>query len=358
MDLRHLFSGRKDVFGLDIGSTFVKAVQLQKDENGCYKLIAAQRTEIIPTNSNNRAKTESIVRAIRRCVQKGHIKTKYAVCGVYGPNVAARRFRFPALLQEEISDAVLFEAEQVCPFESGQFIVDYQLINNENSEKFNKTKKAEKTSGVLVAATPDVIGRKSQLTRAASLNCVLMDINGLALLNCLIGCQNLKEGETTAVLDIGSQFATLAILHDDGLPVVRDIAYAANEIIDKIAAENNRPAQEVRDFLSASNPQNNTIIDLTAPLEKACDKLIAEITETLRYYTIQEGSVVDKILVCGGFAGAKGLIDLLNAQLPPQVTLWNPLSRLKHDPEARGIEIIDEHGPSLVVAAGLAMRTI
>jgi type IV pilus assembly protein PilM len=355
LDLSRLFSGKKDIFGLDIGSTFVKAVQLQKDDNGRYKVIAVQRTKIISTTSNNRARTESIVRAIRHCVQKGRIKTKYAVCGVYGPNVAARRFRFPALLEEEISDAVLFEAEQVCPFESGHFIVDYQLINNKNSEKFNKTKK---TTGVLVAATPDVIGRKSQLTRAASLNCVLMDINGLALLNCLIGCQNLKDSETTAVLDIGSQFASLAILHNNGLPVVRDIAYAANEIIDKIATENNLPAQEVRDFLVLSNPQNNTITDLTAPLEKACDKLIAEITETLRYYTIQEGNVVDKILVCGGFAKAKGLIELLNAQLPPQVTLWNPLSSLEHDPNARGIEIIDEHGPSLVVAAGLAMRTI
>ncbi len=68
--------------------------------------------------------------------------------------------------------------------------------------------------------------------------------------------------------------------------------------------------------------------------------------------------MVDKILVCGGFAKAKGLIELLNAQLPPQVTLWNPLSNMEHDSNARGIEIIDEHGPSLAVAAGLAMRTI
>ncbi|MHC4195693.1 MAG: hypothetical protein ACYSQZ_07090 [Planctomycetota bacterium] len=94
MDLSHLFSGKKDVFGLDIGSTFVKAVQLQKEDNGRYKVIAVQRAEIVSASSNNRARTESIVRAIRHCVQKGRIKTKYAVCGVYGPNVAFREWPF------------------------------------------------------------------------------------------------------------------------------------------------------------------------------------------------------------------------------------------------------------------------
>ena len=38
--------------------------------------------------------------------------------------------------------------------------------------------------GVLVAATNEVVRNKTQLISNASLNCALMDIDGLALVNC------------------------------------------------------------------------------------------------------------------------------------------------------------------------------
>ena len=184
-----------------------------------------------------------------------------------------------------------------------------------------------------------------------------MDVDGLALANCFHGSENPVDGETIAILDVGSSFSNLAIIDDKGRPFVRDIAHAGEKIINDIAVEHNLSVEQVRQIV-CSSAQEQGIEQLPGALEKVSVKLISEITETLRYYAIQEGKVVDRIFVCGGFGCVKGFVELLNSQLPPHVLLWNPLKTMSYDLGTIGTEIIKEYGPSLALAAGLAMRTI
>ena len=359
MNFKHILSGKKDVLGLDIGSSFVKAVRLHHDENG-YKVISVGRSEIARTPSSADDDVDNIIAAIRKCVKSAQMKTKYAVCGVGGPDVALRCFNFPPLYQEEIANAVLLEAEQVCPFEKGQFIVDYQIIQDgmADDKNMDQAKPDDKTSGVLVAAMTSIIGRKNQLARKASLNCVLMDVDGLALLNCLIECQKRQPDQTVAILDVGSNVTNIAILGDNGLPFVRDIAHAADDIVRNIAAKYRLSADTVQDTLSGLDDTNQNAEIIKAGLFQAAGKLIDDITETLRFYSVQQTGAVSKLMVCGGFAQAEGFVKLLDNQLPPKVVLWNPFDKINFDDDVRGIEIVKEHGPSLALAAGLAMRTI
>lgn len=345
------------MFGLDIGSCYVKIVQLAVQEKG-YKVIAVERAKILETAEAPNANANTIT-AIQKCLSAAQIKTKYAVCGLCGPDVATRRFIFPSLTDEEIGNAVLFEAEQVCPFDSGKFIVDYQILplRDAVSKPADKPQQTNNSRGVLVSAAPGAIGRKSQLARAASISCVLMDVDGLALLNCFLGCEKLEKDQTIAILDVGSTFTNLAILTDNGLPFVRDISYAGDDITDYIATEHNLSLQVVRSILNGSKDQQDAKL-LAVGLQSACTKLITEITETLRYYAIQEGKTVNRMLVCGGFAQTEGFIGLLNTHLPVEVILWNPLKKMDYDIAPHEIEIINRHGPSLALAAGFAMRTI
>lgn len=359
MDLKKILAGKKDVFGLDIGSSYIKAVQLQLTETG-YKVIAANRVEIAFDSSSKRAETAKLIKTINNCVKSARIKTKYAVCGVCGPSVASRPFNFTSLQNQDIDNAVLREVEQVCPFDYGKFIVDYQLIDNNdgNPEKAADSEQNNNTQGVLVAATNDLIARKNKLARAAYFNCVLMDVDGLALLNCFLQCEENKEGQTTAILDVGSKFTNLSILNKNGPPFVRDVAHAGDEIISKIADEHKLSPQELQEVLSGTQDKKQNIGKFTDSLPQACTKLISDIMETLRYHMAQEGSGVDNIFVCGGFAQTEGFIELLDYRLPSKVVLWNPFKKMRYDSQTSGFEIIEKHGPSLALAAGLAMRTI
>jgi len=374
---RLLDFGKGDVLGLDIGSFAVKIVRLRKDDAG-YVVTGAGIANILPSEDSDNHRKIDTVKAIRQCLQLTGIKTELAVCGLSGPEVAVRDFEFPLLPPEEIEGAVLLEASQVCPFNSGDSAVDYQLISDGD----------DKTRGVLVAATNALIKSRIQLVEEASLKCVLMDIDGLALLNCFNGALNGNQksqsgsfksktlepsvptpaetsngvGQAVAILNVGSSYTTLAIMGDDGWPFIRDITYAGDDIIKQIATENGMSTEAVKGILSGdSAPAKTQFYD---SLKKACQKLIVDVAETFRYYAAHEKStLVDKILVCGGFALAKGFVELLNSRLSAEAVLWNPFDKIRCDAgcNPRGIiqkNILQKNGPAMAVAAGLAMRSI
>ncbi len=335
---------KTELLGLDIGSYAVKAVRLREDEAG-YTVTAAGITEIAVSEEDNNHR--NTVNAIRECIESTGRKMKLAVCGLSGPEVAVRDFEFPSLSNSEIDGAVLFEASQVCPFNAADSAVDYHLIPNDD----------DKTRGILVAATNASIKSKVQLTKDAALKCVLMDVEGLALLNCFNGLANDSEKSTVAILNIGGTHTTVAIIGNNGRPFIRDITYAGDDIIKQIAADKGMSTEDVKRILFGDSTASQ--INLKDSLEKACQKLIDDVSKTLRYYATQEQSrPVEKIFVCGGFVLTKGFIELLKRRLGAETVLWNPFEKIRCDTTQRFGDICNKKGPALAVAAGLAMRSV
>jgi Tfp pilus assembly PilM family ATPase len=62
--------------------------------------------------------------------------------------------------------------------------------------------------------------------------------------------------------------------------------------------------------------------------------------------------------VCGTFGMVKGFVDILSKQLPIKVVLWNPFDTMKCSVDRQCLEVIQTKGPAMVVAAGLAMRSV
>ncbi len=346
---------KTEVLGLDIGSSAVKVVCLRKDDTG-YAVTAAGIAEIDFGELSRAAASEedsnhrNTIKAIRECFASARGKTKLAVCGLSGPEVAVRNFEFPLLSTSEMDGAVLFEATQVCPFNAADSAVDYHLITDGD----------DKTRGILVAATNALIKSKVHLAREAALKCVLMDVDGLALLNCFNGLANESERSTTAILNVGSSGITVAIMGGNGWPFIRDMTFAGDNIIKQIAADKGISTEDIKGILFGDSTAAQ--MELHNSFEKACQKLIVGVSETLRYYAAQEsacgGMPVEKIFVCGGFALVRGFVELLNRRLGVEAVLWNPFEKIRCDAAQQFGDIFDKRGPALAVAAGLAMRSV
>jgi type IV pilus assembly protein PilM len=347
---RNINFRKNDILGLDIGSSAVKIVALRKNGAG-YSTTAAGIAEIATSKEDNSHQRLNTVKAIRECFAQTRAKTKLAVCGVSGPEVAVRDFEFPSLSGQEIAAAVLLEASQVCPFRAEDSAVDYQLIPNGD----------DNARGVLVAAMNTLITNKIQLAKEARLKCVLMDVDGLALLNCFKGLANGHEepeaGQTIAILNVGGSHTTLAIMDNDGWPFIRDMTCAGDDIVRQIAAENDTSAETVKGILSGDSTAVD--LDLHDSLEKACQKLTADVAGTLRYYAAQtKASNVEKLFVCGGFALARGFIELLNSRLGTESVLWNPFDKMRCSANRQCEDTLAKTGPAMAIAAGLAMRSV
>ncbi len=223
---------KEEVAGLDVGSSSVKLVQLKSGVGG-YLVSAACKVDIgITQHDDERARAAKTVATIKMCFERSKLESKQMVCGVCGPEVAVRPFSFPALPKEELSQAIMLEAEQVCPFDPAKNILEYQLMSSDSKSSENPDMK-----GVLVAATHEVVRGKAQLVSNASLNCALMDIDGLALVNCFSRTEHRKSGQTTALLNVGHTLTNLVVVNDKKPPFLRDITHGGSEIIEHFAAE-------------------------------------------------------------------------------------------------------------------------
>ncbi|MHC4116261.1 MAG: type IV pilus assembly protein PilM [Planctomycetota bacterium] len=346
---------RHEVMGLDIGSSAVKAVQLRRSQHG-WTVVAAAIAEISDERATDDPghKEAGDVRAINRCLRLAGMRTRLAVCGVGGPEVVVRNFGFSAVPADETEKAVLLEAKQVCPFNTDEIAVDYCLLDNSYG--------GAETTGYLVVATENLVKGKARLAKRAGLDCTLMDIDGLALLNCFKEVEQPSEKQETAILSVGSKHTTLAIEGKNGCPFIRDLSYAGDSIIEDVADRNNLETEEVSRILSAKAREIDP--DIRKSFEKACHRLVIDINKTFRYYAaVDRSSDIQKILVCGGFALFAGLAEFLDKQLPMKVGLWNPFDKMRCHAEHNhhGVllrNILQKHGPAMAIGAGLAMRNV
>jgi type IV pilus assembly protein PilM len=98
-----------------------------------------------------------------------------------------------------------------------------------------------------------------------------------------------------------------------------------------------------------------------AVLADALGDLISEIQDTFKYY-INRRIIprVDKVRLCGGTAKFPDIQEFFASQLGVACELWNPFARL----EVGGVagkyppNFLDELGPMMAVATGLAMRAL
>jgi type IV pilus assembly protein PilM len=339
--------------GLDIGTGSVKLVALQKDAQGWIAASAAY--SIVEPAQDPSLCEENMLRAIRDCFKKAGATTpRNVVCGISGQAASVRGFTFPPLPDEAIEQAVTLEAQQTCALDISNSAIDYQLLSDIQPTGQN-VKQARK--GFFVAGLQDTIAQKVRLSQQAQVKTVLMDMDSLAILNCISQLPENQTTESIAALDVGHTAITMTILGSDGVPFVRTLSGSAQQILSMVSLKTQKSIAEVR-----RNLADNSIPDdssLSAELKNAATKFIADTIETLRFYSLQNNSnKVCRLYLCGGFSLYQPFVHLMQHHLPVECTVFNPAAIIRYPDSGDVQDIFNQFGPAMTVAAGLAMRSI
>jgi type IV pilus assembly protein PilM len=341
--------------GLDIGTTAVKAARIRR-RGDRVTVMGLARVGLESSSGASSAADEKIATAIWRCLRMLKGRGRVA-CSLAGPDVAVRSFEFPLLPRHQLPSAVELEAAQVCPFEISEASVSHQVLYG-MTHGHGKGGQEERIIGYFAAAKNTVLQHRRSLCERGNALCAVMDVDGLALLNCLEACGLRKEGGAVMALNVGHTWTNLTIISENGLPFVRDIPYAGDQIVSRIARMVQAPQPAVVGALRGEKASEISRHKLQPAIHQACAALAERVNETLRYYgTRQTGPAVERVYLCGGLclSGwiAKGLMSLL----PARTQLWDPLAILSATRRVRK-NLIAEYGPAFAVAIGLALRTL
>lgn len=347
---------KKPVVGLDIGSRAVKMISLGANGDGC-RVTAAAMSTIESTQGGEKPSRRAVIAAIEECLKSsgGSIsRNSHFVFGLSGPKVKVSSFNFALLTLDEVADAVMFEAAQICPFDIRSSVVDYQLIDTDETG-YSRSRKKKKVypdiKGILAVAAKEEVSAKRILAKEALLKCVLMDSEGLALLNCLEKYIADNEELPVAVIDIGMSLITVAALGADGLPFIRNLSCCGKDIIDHISKGCGINADQVEHKLSGGKGLGG--------IDHACERLVHDINETLTYYSVNHGGdAIKHVYLCGGFSLSDSLVKVLVGGITSEVSVWNPFLRMDCDDNPVAGDLLRDCGAAFVVAAGLAMRQV
>lgn len=104
-----MFFGGKTSFGLDIGSSYIKAVQLREKRRG-FELDLFDFIQLPPELIVDGSIIDSmrLAEALKELIRKARIKTKTAAIGIAGhASVIIRRIALPEMTEEELSESIL-----------------------------------------------------------------------------------------------------------------------------------------------------------------------------------------------------------------------------------------------------------
>ena len=127
------FRKSPDIFGLDIGSSGVKAVHV-KESGGSHTLTSLGVAPLPPdaiTDGNIKDPT-TVVEAIKSAVARAGLKGPSCAIAVCGRELIIKKVQIPEVPAKEVGDVVQLEAEHHVPFAIDEVFLDYQSIGQHN----------------------------------------------------------------------------------------------------------------------------------------------------------------------------------------------------------------------------------
>jgi len=358
--LAGLLKARKtDLIGLDVGSRAVKLVRLRRSGGG-YIVTAAGIADIGQADDGSSvADSKRVEEAIGRCLATAQVHERYAVAGLTGSEVMVRGFSFPPLPPEAVEQAVFLEAQSVCALDMKSSALDYQLVGADQDAGSDLTQPRPRC-GLMAAASEHLIKQRTSQLTSAGLKPVYLDVEALALLNCVNELNLVDSQATCAIIDMGYSTTSVIIYGKNGLPFVRDLNSAGGGLLKQIAREHDTDERTVHEVLcdtqagTCSREKRNSML---LSLNTAIRPLVMMINETIRFHSMHEKDPVGQVFLCGGFSLVSTFTEMLSDALPVETAVLNPLDHVQWDVPG-GQQALKACGPALAVATGLAMRTL
>lgn len=346
-----LFKKKKDLVGIDIGSSSIKLVQLWQSRDG-YQLLNAAIMPLPPEAivDNSMMDTGAVVDAVKNLVASLGIKTKDVVCSISGNAVIIRKIMLPAMTTEELEDQISWEAEQYIPFDIKDVHIDFQILGPDAVDP-------SKIQVLLVASKKDIINDYVALFADAGMTLHVMDVDSFAVQNAYELNSGLID-EVCALINVGAGVMNINVVRGETSLFTRDVQMGGNQYTEEIQKQLGVNAQEAETMKMLAAEQQNG--PLTEVINRVNDSVAQEIRRSVDFYnsTASGDDRIGRIRMSGGCSKMLGLQDAVAAKLGIEVDVLNPFERIKFNEKDFDAEYLQEIAPLMAVGVGLAIRRV
>jgi type IV pilus assembly protein PilM len=346
-------AGKKNLVGLDIGSSAVKAVELARKGPALQLLnLGFENLQTDTIVDGQIMELNNVSNVIAHIFSEHQIRTTRVAAGVSGHSVIVKNIVLPHMSDEELQESFSWHAEEHIPFDIGDVNLDYELTS----------RSSESLHVLMAACKSDKINNVKQAIQLAGKQPVVIDIDAFALQNCYEVNYQPRQGEIVALLNVGAATMNINVLNGTRSIFARDASVGGSQytgLLQKELGISFEQAESVKRGMAL--PDGVEPKPIQPIIETVSETLALEVKKTFDFYrtTAQESEVtIQKILLAGGGSKLPGLPEFLAERFDIPVEVFDPFRQIEVDATKFDPDYMREIVPEMAVAVGLALRGV
>lgn len=378
----------KTPIGLDIGSSTVKALQMRQTSRGVV-LERFGMAEIFPSGQKKKdpeAVRHAKVQAIKKALAAGGFTANQAVTSVSGESIIVRYIQLPSMPEEELKNALRWEAEEYIPFPIDEVNIDSAILG--------QTSDGSKVDVLLVSARKDHVQQHVDLLQQAGLQPIIIDVDAFAFMNCFEYNHEPSPNDVIGLINIGAEVTSINIYMGGASRFSRDVPIAGDGITHAIQSRLNQEYHEgdslkirvglpepsgsggdqegikerslidtirgTMDKMSSQELADDTPDAIaTKVVKNTVNSLINEIKRSIQFFENQAGGMeVKRLVIGGGTAKLKNIAPFMQNELNLPVEFIDPLRKVEIDTKNINQAQLMDNRHLIGVGVGLALRRV
>lgn len=342
-----ILSGVSDFFGLDIGTTAIRAVELKGKGSSKalhkYGQVAIDRKT---STSDSRSDQQKLAQTVKDLIGQTGITSTNVAVGIPSNKVFTAVFDIDRLSPEDLNKTLKYQADSMIPTPLEQSKVDWALLGDSPVDKT----KVE----ILLSSVPNnLVEARLDVLESIGLNVIAFEPDNLALVRAMLSPET---STPQMVLDIGYTSTDLVVVMNGAPRLTRSIPTGAEAFV-KAATQNlgidrSQAEQFVYKFGLSKEKLEGQIHQA---IISTVDLLIAEIEKSIKFFQGRYSSTpIQRIVVTGGASTLPEFPLYVANKFSISVEIGNAWRNISFSPNRQNelLAVSNYYG----VAAGLAER--
>lgn len=288
-----LLSGVGDFFGLDIGTTALRLVQLHG--TGPIKTLA--RYGLMPLDpklaqSDARADQQKLAQNIKDFIAQSGVSTRNVAVGLPSNKVFTTVVDIDRLAPDELAKTIQYQADALIPTPLAESKIDWALLGDSPKDRT----KVE----ILLSSVPnEFIEKRLDLLESIGLNVIAFEPDTMAMSRAIIPADQLAA---QMVLDVGSKSTDLVISMNGGARLTRAIPTGTESFIRAAVQNLNIDEKQAEQFVFKFGLSKDKLEgQIYNAVIGTVDVLVGDIEKSIKFFqTRYTGVKLERIIVTGG----------------------------------------------------------
>lgn len=287
-----LITGVSDFFGLDLGTTAIRLVQLH-GSGPARQLVKYAHTPVDSALaiSDSNADQQKMVQILKDLLDQAHVTTKNVAVGLPSQKVFTTVVDIDRLSPGELAKTIRFQADSLIPTPLAESKIDWAIMGDSPKDK-------TKVEVLLTSVSNDFVEKRLDMLESIGLNVIAFEPDNLALARALVAP---ATPAAQMVIDVGHKSTDLVVTMNDAPRLTRSIPTGTEAIVraamQNLSIEEKQAEQFVFKFgLSKDKLEGQVYQAIISTVEL----LVTEIEKSIKFFQTRYPNKVERIIVTGG----------------------------------------------------------